>query len=64
MNANQIVGKLVEAEMIDLREPDARRVIRDERMRLQAAVQSGDAEQVAAAMKEAVRVAGMWGVTL
>lgn len=64
MNANQIVAKLTWEEVDGNNEPDMRRVLRDERMALQGAVQSGDPERVADATREARKVASMWGVQL
>lgn len=43
---------------------DTRRVLRDERVALGFALRSGDGARIAAAAKEARRVAAMWGVAL
>lgn len=56
---HRLVNRLITAEM-ELSEPDARRVIRDERLGLQAALQRGKGVEARAA--EATRVATMWGV--
>lgn len=42
--------------------PDARRVLVDERIRLEAALRSGDPERIREAEAEARRVARMWGL--
>lgn len=41
-------------------EPDARRVIRDERQSLYVAIEKGDRERIETAAREAERVARMW----
>lgn len=64
MNANQIINKLIAVEVDKTAAPDMRRVIRDERLALQVAAQSGDAAKIGPAMREAVRVAKMWGAEL
>ena len=44
--------------------PDTKRMLIEQRFALQAAVESGDKNRIAAANAEAIRVAGMWGVSL
>ena len=64
MNANQLITALTYAEVDGSIAIDTRRVIRDERFALTAAVNSGDGQLIKAAMAEAMRVAKMWGVEL
>jgi len=63
-NAQQIVNSLTYSEVDAALQPDTRRMMRNERFSLQAAIQSGDAGKINAAKAEALRVAGMWGVAL
>ena len=64
MNASQLVKKLTFAEVNASLAADTRRMMREERVSLQAALQSGDADKIKKAMDEAKRVAEMWGVSL
>ncbi len=59
-NPTKLVTYLEWAEVDSRRAPDARRVLRDERFSLIAALRSGDASKIATARDEAVRVATMW----
>ena len=51
---------LVSAEVDPTRAADTRRMLRNERFALAAALRSGDATKIAAARDEALRVAQMW----
>ena len=64
MNAGQMVAKLTWAEVDGKNDPDCRRLLTSERIALSAALQSGDATKIDAAMDEARRVCAMWGVKL
>lgn len=64
MDAKKMVGKLAWAEVDAKIEPDCRSVLREERIALQAAIDSGDEAAVRSAAKETERVAAMWGVPL
>lgn len=62
MNAQQIITKLTWIEVSPEYAPDCRRVLREERFALMAAVKSGKAQEISAAMSEARRVCEMWGI--
>jgi hypothetical protein len=64
MSASQIISALTWCEVDGKLTPVCRQVLRDERFALTAAVRSGDGADIAAAAKEAIRVAEMWGVRL
>lgn len=64
MNATQILSKLEWAEVNGKLEPDTRRMMRNERFAVKAAVESGDGRKIKAAIAEALSVADMWGVGL
>ena len=63
MNANQLINKLTWEEVTS-KDADRRRILRNERMNLQVAVGRRPTQpaHIAAQMREAVRVAEMWGV--
>ena len=63
-NTERLLGILAEAETNPRRDALCRRVLRDERLALMAAIQRGDTAHVAAVEAEARRVATMWGVAL
>ena len=60
MSAAQLHAYLVSAEVDGGRAPDCRRVLRDERFALAAAMRRGDSTEISAARREAARVAAMW----
>lgn len=61
--AEKLINDLAWAEVgVPKLEPDARRAIQEERIAVEAAIDSGDDIKIDAAMKEARRVAAMWGV--
>ena len=60
--SQEIVNRLITVEMDAAIAPDMRRVIRDERMALQTAIDSGDAARISMRHGEAVRTAALWGV--
>lgn len=66
LSAGQMIRRLTEiecaAEYAD--QPDLRRVMRDERFALTAAVKAEHGGRIADCMAETVRVADMWGVDL
>lgn len=62
MNATQLITQLELAEVSSEHAGDTRRMMRDERFALVAAVRSGDAKAIKDATIEAQRVAKMWGV--
>ena len=64
MTANQMITKLIHIEATGKHQPDTRRMMRDERFALTAACKSGDGRKIKDAMREARRVAKMWGVEL
>ena len=64
MNAAQMISKLEMIEVSSKIENDTRRMMRNERFALLAAVASRDGGKLKAAMAEAVKVADMWGVSL
>jgi hypothetical protein len=66
MNAQEIVNRLITVEMDSTTEPDMRRVLREERKKLQSALEGRpvNAAAIDGQMREAVRVAAMWGVDL
>lgn len=64
VNAGQMHNRLTEIEVDGKYAPDCRRVLRGERESLAAAMQSGDAAAIKAAMDEARRVAKMWSVEI
>lgn len=61
---NKIITRLTFAEVDANLEGDTRRMMREEREALQAAVHSGDGRRITAAVTEARRVADMWGVRI
>jgi hypothetical protein len=65
MNAQQMITRLISAEvtLTQRNAKDGARVLRNERMRLQTAVQTR-ATSIREQMDEAARVADMWGVGL
>jgi len=60
MNAQDTVNAITWIEADAKADPDARRIMRDERFRIQAAMQTSG--NVGAAVNEARRVAAMWGM--
>jgi hypothetical protein len=64
MNAQEVINKLTWEEVTSHDDLQRARVLRDERMKLQVAVNRRPTrpEHIAAQMREAVRVAQMWGV--
>lgn len=64
MNAAQLIARFELCEVDRRVASDARRMMRDERMSLLAAVSSGDGKRIAATITEAKRVAAMWGIDL
>ena len=64
MSPAQVESRLEWSEVDGNYAADTRRMMRDERFSLQAALRSGDAAKIAAARDEAVRVAKMWGVKI
>jgi hypothetical protein len=60
MSAQQIISRLIAVEIDGSYDYLTRRMMRDERMRVQAAIQCG--RGIAEAKAEAERVARMWGV--
>ena len=64
MNASQLNTRLQFAEVDAKLSADTRRVMREERESLTAALKSRDSHAIAAAMTESLRVAKMWGVEL
>ena len=60
--AQQIITRLSRVEVSARYDAQTRRMMRDERVALTAAVQSRDQSRIRAAMAEAQRVAEMWGV--
>ncbi len=62
--ATQIYNALTYAEVNSAYQPDTRRMMREERFALRAALESGSRANIASAMSEVQRVAEMWGVTL
>lgn len=61
MNAQQIVTKMISIEFQKDIAPDARRIIRDERLALQSAIQSKNRERITRQVDEATDVCQMWG---
>lgn len=55
-----IINECIRYEMNLDAPQDGKRVVRDERLRLQAAMHSGDKAAIEAARAEARRVLGMW----
>lgn len=64
MSPFAIHDRLTWAEVSSQYAIDCRRIISAERQSLGLALKSGDATRIAAATKEALRVADMWGVEL
>lgn len=64
MTASQMIAVLDFCEVDGKLAPDCRRVLREQRDALAAALGGGKAAGIAAAMKEAARVCAMWGVEL
>lgn len=64
MSAQRMINALTFAEVDSRYASDTRRMMRNERFRLQAALAGGDGAKISAAMAEALRVAAMWGVEL
>lgn len=62
MTTQQMIDQLAWTEMIGGLDRQTRAMLRAEREDLMAALQSRDRDRIAAARKEAVRVATMWGV--
>lgn len=61
-NAKRLVTTLTYSEVNPKLSPDTRRMMRDERIAVQAAIDSGDQGKIRIASDEAIRVAEMWGV--
>lgn len=59
-NPRQLLSYLEWAEVDGSRAADCRDMLRQERFALASALRSGDAEKIAAARDEALRVARMW----
>lgn len=64
MNATQMINAMEWVEVSPLYEADTRRMVRDERFALLAAVRTRDASQIQAATREAKTVCQMWDVDL
>lgn len=62
MTIQRLIHRLTQAEVSARHDAQTRRMMRDERFALTAAVQSRDQARIRAAMAEAQRVAAMWGV--
>jgi hypothetical protein len=62
LNPAQLVSRLISAEVDPEQSPAGRRVLGDERLAMEAALQSKDPSRIAKSFAEAVRVAKMWGV--
>lgn len=60
----QVLNALEFAQVNGSLAADCRKVLGDECNAVRAALQSGDGAKIAAAVKEANRVATMWGVSL
>lgn len=58
--ANAVVNTIMRAEVNGSLASDCRRALREERMKLQHAIKSGDAESISNHMAETRRVATMW----
>ncbi len=64
MNARQTIAAIEWVELNPRYEGDTRRMMRQERFSLLAAVGSGNAGTIGESLREAHRVAKMWGVNL
>jgi hypothetical protein len=65
MNIQQLINRLEREEISGGNAPDMRKVLRDERLGLISCLRPPtDATAVSNRMKEAMRVACMWGVDL
>lgn len=64
INAAKLLTSLEFCELSSDLAPDCRQVIRDERVSLSAALNSGNGAKIQSAAKEAIRIAKMWGVNV
>jgi hypothetical protein len=65
VNIQQILSRLEREEVDGQNSPDMRKVLRDERLGLMSCLQSQrDATAIGNRVKEALRVARMWGVDI